>query len=146
MMLKKSEIEILDKYFRAVNYISACQLYLLDNPLLKRPLTFSDVKKKLVGHWGTVPSQNFIYTHLNYIIKKYNQDMIYVCGPGHGGNAVVANVYLEGSYTKFYPNITQDEEGLKKLFKQFSFPGGIPSHAAPETPGPERSAGPSRSR
>ena len=135
MMLKKSEIDLLDKYFRAVNYVSACQLYLLDNPLLKRPLTFSDVKKKLVGHWGTVPSQNFIYTHLNYIIKKYNQDMIYVCGPGHGGNAVVANVYLEGSYTKFYPNITQDEEGLKKLFKQFSFPGGIPSHAAPETPG-----------
>ena len=99
MILKKNEIEALDEYFRAANYLSACQLYLLDNPLLKRKLEFSDIKKKLVGHWGTVPSQNFIYTHLNYIIKKYNQDMIYVCGPGHGGNAVVANVYLEGTYT-----------------------------------------------
>ena len=135
MILKKNEIEALDEYFRAANYLSACQLYLLDNPLLKRKLEFSDIKKKLVGHWGTVPSQNFIYTHLNYIIRKYNQDMIYVCGPGHGGNAVVANVYLEGTYTKFYPEITEDEDGLKKLFKQFSFPGGIPSHAAPETPG-----------
>ena len=134
-MLKKYEIESLQKYFDAANYISACQLYLLDNPLLKRKLEMSDIKKKLVGHWGTVPSQNFIYTNLNYIIKKHNLDMIYISGPGHGGNAMVANTYIEGTYSKVYPNITEDEEGLKKLFKQFSFPGGIPSHAAPETPG-----------
>ena len=134
-MLKKYEIESLQKYFDAANYISACQLYLLDNPLLKRKLEMSDIKKKLVGHWGTVPSQNFIYTNLNYIIKKHNLDMIYISGPGHGGNAMVANTYIEGTYSKVYPNITEDEDGLKKLFKQFSFPGGIPSHAAPETPG-----------
>ena len=134
-MLKKYEIESLQKYFDTANYISACQLYLLDNPLLKRKLEMSDIKKKLVGHWGTVPSQNFIYTNLNYIIKKHNLDMIYISGPGHGGNAMVANTYIEGTYSKVYPNITEDEEGLKKLFKQFSFPGGIPSHAAPETPG-----------
>lgn len=134
-MLKKYEIESLQKYFDAANYISACQLYLLDNPLLKRKLEMSDIKKKLVGHWGTVPSQNFIYTNLNYIIKKHNLDMIYISGPGHGGNAMVANTYIEGTYSKIYPNITEDEDGLKKLFKQFSFPGGIPSHAAPETPG-----------
>lgn len=130
-----TELEILDGYFRAANYLSACQLYLLDNPLLKRPLVKEDIKKKIVGHWGTVPGQNFIYTHLNRIINKYDLDMIYLSGPGHGGNFMVANTYLEGSYTEKYPNITEDEAGMKKLFKQFSFPGGIPSHVAPETPG-----------
>ena len=125
----------IDGYFRASNYISACQLYLLDNPLLKRKLKLSDVKKKIVGHWGTVPGQNFIYVHLNRIIKKYNLNMLYVSGPGHGGNAMIANTYLEGTYSDIYPNITEDEEGLKKLFKQFSFPGGVSSHVAPETPG-----------
>lgn len=130
-----TELEILDGYFRAANYLSACQLYLLDNPLLKRPLVKEDIKKKIVGHWGTAPGQNFIYTHLNRIINKYDLDMIYLSGPGHGGNFMVANTYLEGSYTEKYPNITEDEAGMKKLFKQFSFPGGIPSHVAPETPG-----------
>lgn len=130
-----TELEILDGYFRAVNYLSAGQLYLLDNPLLRRPLKKGDIKKKIVGHWGTVPGQNFIYTHLNRIINKYDLDMIYLSGPGHGGNFMVANTYLEGSYTEKYPNITMDEIGMKRLFKQFSFPGGIPSHVAPETPG-----------
>ena len=134
-VLTEENAKKLDKYFRAVNYLSACQLYLLDNPLLKRPLKRSDIKRKIVGHWGTVPGQNFIYTHLNRIIKKYDLNMIYVSGPGHGGNSIVSNVYLEGSYSEVYPNITEDEEGLKKLFKQFSFPGGISSHVAPETPG-----------
>ena len=133
--ITEREIEILDEYFRAANYLSACELYLLDNPLLKKPLEKKHIKKKIVGHWGTVPAQNFVYTHLNRIIKKYDLDMIYISGPGHGGNFLVANTYLEGSYSEFYPNITEDEEGLKKLFKQFSFPGGISSHAAPENPG-----------
>ena len=130
-----TEIERLDGYFRAANYISACQLYLLDNPLLKRPLKSSDIKKKIVGHWGTVPAQNFIYTHLNRVINKYDLDMIYISGPVHGGNFMIANTYLEGSYTEKYPSITEDYDGLKKLFKQFSYPGGVPSHVAPETPG-----------
>lgn len=125
----------MDAYFRAANYLSAGQLYLLDNPLLKRELKKEDIKRKIVGHWGTVPGQNFIYTHLNRIIKEHDLNMIYVSGPGHGGNAIVSNVYLEGSYTDVYPNITEDTEGMKKLFKQFSFPGGISSHVAPETPG-----------
>ena len=129
------ELELLDKYFRACNYLSVGQLYLLDNPLLKRKLTLNDIKHKLVGHWGTVPGQNFVYTHLNRIIKKYDLNMIYISGPGHGGNAMIANTYLEGSYSEIYPNITEDEQGLKKLFKQFSFPGGVSSHVAPETPG-----------
>ena len=133
--ISNEEIELLNKYFMAANYLSACQLYLLDNPLLKTPLKKDHIKKKIVGHWGTVPAQNFIYTHLNRIIKKHNLDMIYISGPGHGGNFLTSNTYLEGSYTEFYPNITEDEEGLKKLFKQFSFPGGISSHAAPENPG-----------
>ena len=132
--MKREELELLDKYFRASNYLAVGQLYLLDNPLLKRKLTLDDVKKKLVGHWGTVPGQNFIYTHLNRIIKKYDLNMIYISGPGHGGNAMIAQTYLEGTYSEVYPNIT-DEEGLKKLFKQFSFPGGVSSHVAPETPG-----------
>lgn len=134
-MITKEEINKLDAYFRASNYLSACQLYLLDNPLLKRKLCKEDIKRNIVGHWGTVPGQNFIYTHLNRIIKKYDLNMIYLSGPGHGGNAMVAQSYLEGTYSEVYPNITNDEEGLKKLFKQFSFPGGISSHVAPETPG-----------
>ena len=134
-MITNDELIKIDKYFRASNYLSACQLYLLDNPLLKRPLKIEDIKRNIVGHWGTVPGQNFIYVHLNRIIKKYDLNMIYLSGPGHGGNAMVAQSYLEGTYSEVYPNITRDEEGLKKLFKQFSFPGGISSHVAPETPG-----------
>ena len=125
----------LDAWWRASNYLSAGQLYLLDDPLLKEPLTRDKIKKKIVGHWGTVPGQNFIYTHLNRVIKQYDLDMIYLSGPGHGGNAMVAQDWLDGSYTEIYPNITRDAEGMKKLFKQFSFPGGIASHVAPETPG-----------
>ena len=128
-------LENLDKYFRALNYISATQLYLLDNPLLKRRLRPSDIKKKIVGHWGTVPGQNFIYAHCNRIINKYNLNMLLISGPGHGGNFFVANSYLEGVYSEVYPNITRDEKGLKKLNKQFSFPKGISSHVAPEVPG-----------
>lgn len=133
--LTKEELNKIDAYFRASNYLSACQLYLLDNPLLKKPLELKDIKNTLVGHWGTVPGQNFIYTHLNRVIKKYDLNMIYISGPGHGGNAMVAQAYLEKTYTEVYPNITYDEPGLKKLFKQFSFPKGISSHVAPETPG-----------
>src|SRR5665811_1562946 len=125
----------MDAYWRAVNYLSVGQIFLCDNPLLKRPLALSDVKHMLLGHWGTTPGQNFIYVHLNRIIKKYDLDMIYVAGPGHGGPAVVGNTYLEGTYTEVYPDISQDEAGLQKLFRQFSFPGGIPSHASPECPG-----------
>ncbi len=131
----EKEVKKLDEYFRAANYLSACQLYLLDNPLLQRPLKRSDIKANIVGHWGTVPGQNFIYTHLNRVINKYNLNMLYISGPGHGGNSIVSNVYLEGTYSEIYPNITEDKEGLKKLFKQFSFPCGISSHVAPETPG-----------
>ncbi len=133
--METKELKKIDAYFRAANYLSACQMYLLDNPLLKRKLTLKDIKPNVVGHWGTVPGQNFIYTHLNRVIKKYNLNMIYISGPGHGGQVTVSNTYLEGSYTEIYPSITKDEEGLKKLFKQFSFPGGISSHAAPENPG-----------
>lgn len=122
-------------YWRAANYLSVGQLYLRHNPLLKEPLKLEHVKNMLLGHWGTTPGQNFIYTHLNRIINKYDLNMIYVSGPGHGGPAVVAGTYLEGTYTEVYPNITQDEDGLKKLFTQFSYPGGIPSHASPQTPG-----------
>ncbi len=122
-------------YWRAANYLSVGQIYLYDNPLLKRPLTLADVKHLLLGHWGTTPGQNFICVHLNRVIKKYDLDMIYVSGPGHGGPAVVGNTYLEGSYSEIYPDISQDEAGLRKLFVQFSFPGGIPSHASPECPG-----------
>ena len=125
----------IDAYWRTANYISVGQLYLRDNPLLHEPLKLSHVKSILLGHWGTTPGQNFIYVHLNRVIKKYDLDMIYISGPGHGGPAVVGNTYLEGTYSEVYPNITQDEAGLKKLFKQFSFPGGIPSHASPECPG-----------
>ena len=130
--------EMLDKmnaYWRAANYLSAGQLYLLDNPLLKEPLTMDQIKKKIVGHWGTVPGQNFVYVHCNRVIKRYDLDMILLSGPGHGGNFMIANTYLEGTYSEIYPNISQDEEGMQKLFKQFSFPCGVPSHCAPETPG-----------
>ena len=133
--LSKKELKLMDKYFRVLNYISVGQLYLLDNPLLKRPLTNNDVKPNVVGHWGTAPGQNFIYMHLNRVIKKFNLKMMYISGPGHGGQAMIANNYVEGVYSKFYPNITEDEAGLKRLFKQFSFPGGVSSHVAPETPG-----------
>ena len=125
----------IDAYWRAANYLSVGQIYLFDNPLLKRPLALADVKHMLLGHWGTTPGQNFIYAHLNRVIKKYDLDMIYVSGPGHGGPAVVGNTYLEGTYSEIYPDISQDEAGLRKLFLQFSFPGGIPSHASPECPG-----------
>ena len=134
-VLTNDELYKIDAYYRASNYIALAQIYLRDNPLLKRPLEFSDVKTRLVGHWGTVPGQTFIYTHLNRIINKYDLNMMYISGPGHGGNAIVAHTYLEGTYSEVYPNITEDEEGLKKLFKQFSFPCGISSHVAPETPG-----------
>ena len=133
--LNKTELQRMDEYFRVLNYLSAAQLYLLDNPLLRRPLTINQVKPNVVGHWGTTPGQNFIYMHLNRVIKKNNLKMIYISGPGHGGQAMIANNYLEGIYSKFYPEITEDEEGLKKLCKQFSFPGGVSSHVAPETPG-----------
>lgn len=133
--LSKKELKLMDEYFRVLNYLSVAQLYLLDNPLLRRELTINDIKPKVVGHWGTAPGQNFIYMHLNRIIKKNNLKMIYLSGPGHGGQAMIANNYVEGVYTKFYPEITEDEEGLRKLCKQFSFPGGVSSHAAPETPG-----------
>lgn len=128
-------INRMNRWWRAANYLSACQLYLLDNPLLKKPLTWDMIKKKIVGHWGTVPGQNFIFTHINREIKRYDLDMILLSGPGHGGNFFIANDYLDGSYSEIYPNISQDEEGMQKLFKQFSFPGGVPSHCAPETPG-----------
>ncbi len=125
----------MDAYWRAANYLSVGQIYLMDNPLLKQPLTLEHVKPRLLGHWGTTPGLNFIYVHLNRIIRAHDLDMIYIAGPGHGGPGLVANTYLEGTYSEIYPNISQDEAGLKRLFTQFSFPGGIPSHAAPETPG-----------
>ncbi len=128
-------LQKMDAYWRATNYLSVGQIYLHDNPLLKKPLKAEHIKRMLLGHWGTTPGQNFIYVHLNRIIKKYDLDMIYISGPGHGGPAIVGNVYLEGTYSEVYPNITQDEDGLKKLFTQFSFPGGIPSHVSPECPG-----------
>ena len=133
--LSSDLLQRMDAYWRAANYLSVGQIYLYDNPLLKRPLQLGDVKHMLLGHWGTTPGQNFIYTHLNRIINQYDLNMIYVSGPGHGGPAVVGNTYLEGTYSEVYPNVSQDEAGLRKLFLQFSFPGGIPSHASPECPG-----------
>lgn len=129
------EMSLLDAYWRAANYISVGQIYLLDNPLLKEPLELSHIKPRLLGHWGTSPGLSFVYAHLNRTIRRHNLNMIFVTGPGHGAPAIIANTYLEGSYTEHFPRITQDSEGMKKLFKQFSFPGGIPSHTAPETPG-----------
>ncbi len=129
------ELELLDAYWRAANYLSAGQIYLMDNPLLRQPLSPEHVKPRLLGHWGTCPGLNFVYAHLNRVIKRHDLDCIYICGPGHGGPAMVANAYLEGTYSELYHDITQDEEGVRKLFRQFSFPGGVPSHAAPEVPG-----------
>ncbi len=133
--LSKHERQLIDAYWRAANYLSVGQIYLLANPLLREPLQLAHIKPRLLGHWGTTPGLNFIYVHLNRIIKKDDVNMIYITGPGHGGPGIVANVYLEGTYSEIYPTISQDAEGMQKLFKQFSFPGGIPSHAAPETPG-----------
>jgi xylulose-5-phosphate/fructose-6-phosphate phosphoketolase len=135
MTLGAEELRLTNAYWRAANYVSVGQIYLYDNPLLREPLTMAHVKPLVVGHWGTTPGQNFIYVHLNRVIKKHDLDMIYIAGPGHGGPAIVGNVYLEGTWSEVYPNVTQDEAGLKKLFKQFSFPGGISSHVAPTTPG-----------
>ena len=128
-------LQKLDAYWRAANYLSVGQIYLYDNPLLKEPLTLAHIKPRLLGHWGTTPGLNFIYVHLNRIIKKYDLNVVNITGPGHGGPGLVANAYLEGTYSEVYADITQDEVGMKRLFKQFSFPGGIPSHVAPETPG-----------
>ena len=133
--MNENYLKKMDAYWRAANYLSAAQLYLLDNPLLREPLKREHVKKKIVGHWGTVPGQNFVYVHMNRAIRTYDLDMIYLSGPGHGGNFFVANAYLEGTYSEVYPNVGQDKEGLTRLCKQFSFPGGISSHVAPETPG-----------
>src|ERR1700734_2837423 len=133
--LSPDKLRKIAAYGRAANYLSVGQFYLLDNPLMREPLQLKHVKARLLGHWGTTPGQNFVYVHVNRIIQEYDLNMIYISGPGHGGPAVVANTYLEGTYSELYPAITQDEDGLRRLFKQFSFPGGIPSHAAPETPG-----------
>ena len=133
--LSPEDYQRIDAYWRAANYLSVGQIYLHDNPLLREPLALKHIKHMLLGHWGTTPGQNFIYAHLNRVIKKFDLDMIYISGPGHGGPAVVANTYLEGTYSEVYPNISADEAGLKKLFTQFSFPGGISSHASPHTPG-----------
>src|SRR5437588_5546254 len=133
--LSPEQLRKIDAYWRAANYLSVGQIYLFANPLLREPLKLEHVKPRLLGQWGTTPGQNFIDVHLNRVIREHDLDMIYIAGPGHGGPALVANTYLEGTYSDLYPAISQDEEGLQKLFKQFSFPGGIPSHVAPETPG-----------
>ena len=135
MQIPPEELRKIDAYWRAANYLSVGQIYLYDNPLLREPLKLEHIKPRLLGHWGTTPGLNFIYVHANRVINKYDLNMIYIAGPGHGGPALVANTYLEGTYSEFYPNISQSEEGMKRLFRQFSFPGGIPSHVAPETPG-----------
>ena len=134
-ILSSGEVRKMHAYWRAANYLSVGQIYLYDNPLLSEPLRLEHIKPRLLGHWGTTPGLNFIYVHANRLIKKYDLNMIYVTGPGHGGPGLVANTYLEGTYSEFYPNIQRNVEGLKRLFKQFSFPGGIPSHTAAETPG-----------
>ena len=133
--LTPDEAGRLDAYWRAANYLSVGQIYLLDNPLLREPLLPEHIKPRLLGHWGTTPGLNFIYAHMNRVIRNWDLDAIYVTGPGHGGPGLVANAYLEGTYSEVYPDISADAEGLRKLFRQFSFPGGIPSHVAPETPG-----------
>ncbi|HVE14971.1 MAG TPA: phosphoketolase, partial [Elusimicrobiota bacterium] len=125
----------MDAYWRAANYLCVGQIYLLDNPLLREPLRPEHIKPRLLGHWGTSPGQNFIYVHLNRLIRERGLDMIYIAGPGHGGPALVANTYLEGTYSEVYPSVGRSEAGLRRLFKRFSFPGGIPSHVGPETPG-----------
>src|SRR5512139_235174 len=133
--LSDTELALMDAYWRASNYVSVGQIYLYDNPLLKQPLTREHIKPRLLGHWGTTPGLNFLYVHLNRVIRERDLDMIYVIGPGHGGPALVAQAYLEGTYSEVYGEISEDRDGMRKLFKQFSFPGGIPSHVAPETPG-----------
>src|SRR2546430_2817154 len=133
--LNEDEIKKLDAYWRAANYLSVGQIYLLNSPLLREPLQVKHVKPRLLGHWGTTPGLNFLYAHLNRVIKARDLDAIYICGPGHGGPGMVANAYLEGTYSEVYPAVSRDAVGLQKLFRQFSFPGGIPSHDAPETPG-----------
>src|SRR5437763_7735066 len=133
--LSPDDLRRMHAYWRAANYLSFGQIYLLDNPLLREPLKLEHTKPRLLGHWGTTPGLNFIYVHLNRVIKARDLNMIYIAGPGHGGPGIVANTYLEGTYSELYPHITQDAEGMQKLFKQFSFPGGIPSHVAPEPPG-----------
>jgi xylulose-5-phosphate/fructose-6-phosphate phosphoketolase len=133
--LSDAELGLMDAYWRAANYLSVGQIYLLDNPLLKEPLKLEHIKPRLLGHWGTTPGLNLIYVHLNRLIRTHNLSVIYIAGPGHGGPALVANTYLEGTYSEYYPNISENVEGMKALFSQFSFPGGIPSHVAPETPG-----------
>src|SRR4051812_25269530 len=133
--LSSDELQKIDAYWRAANYLSVGQIYLYDNPLLRQPLARDHIKPRLLGHWGTTPGLNFIYVHLNRIIRKYDLSMMYIAGPGHGGPALVANTYLEGTYSELYPAISRDEDGMKRLFTQFSFPLGIPSHVAPETPG-----------
>ena len=143
-MIKPLSPDLLAKmnaYWRAANYLSVGQIYLFDNPLLKLPLAIEHVKPRLLGHWGTTPGLNFIYVHLNRIITQHNLNMMYVIGPGHGGPALVANTYLEGTYSEVYPEVSQDERGMKRLFTQFSFPGGIPSHVSPEVPGPINEGG-----
>ena len=144
--LSKTESALIDAYWRAANYLSVGQIYLFDNPLLREPLKEEHIKPRLLGHWGTTPGLNFVYAHLNRLIKKYDLDMIYVTGPGHGGPGLVANTYLEGTYSEVYPGISQDAEGMKRLFTQFSFPGGFPSHVAPETPGSIHEGGDSAMR
>ncbi|MBB4292995.1 phosphoketolase [Rhizobium leguminosarum] len=133
--LTDAELTLIDRYWRAANYLSVGQIYLLANPLLREPLKAEHIKPRLLGHWGTTPGLNFIYAHLNRLIRARDLDIIYMCGPGHGGPGMVANTYLEGTYSEIYSDISEDTEGMRKLFRQFSFPGGIPSHAAPETPG-----------
>jgi xylulose-5-phosphate/fructose-6-phosphate phosphoketolase len=133
--IDSKELELINNYWKAANYLSVGQIYLLNNPLLREPLKIEHIKPRLLGHWGTTPGLNFIYLHLNRLIKAHDLNVIYICGPGHGGPGIVANTYLEGAYSEIYPEISEDAAGMQKLFKQFSFPGGIPSHVAPETPG-----------
>ena len=133
--MQTDERDLIHAYWRAANYLSVGQIYLLDNPLLREPLTAEHIKPRLLGHWGTTPGLNLIYAHLNRLIRQRDLNAIYVAGPGHGGPGLVANAYLEGTYSEVYPHIGRDEEGMRRLFRQFSFPGGIPSHVAPETPG-----------
>jgi xylulose-5-phosphate/fructose-6-phosphate phosphoketolase len=133
--LGADELRLIHAYWRAANYISVGQIYLLNNPLLSETLSLDDIKPSLLGHWGTTPGLNLIYAHANRVIKRRDLDAIYIMGPGHGGPAAVANAYLEGTYSEVYPDVTMDVAGMRKLFRQFSFPGGIPSHVAPETPG-----------
>ena len=133
--LTAEQLQKIDAYWRAANYLSVGQIYLLDNPLLREPLKQAHIKPRLLGHWGTTPGLNFIYVHLNRVIKALDLNILYITGPGHGGPGIVANTWLEGTYSETYPEVSPDEIGMKRLFKQFSFPGGIPSHVAPETPG-----------